>query len=98
MLSSLSPMDVGIYLKDGPFESNLAIVNLHASRETHWLAYVNQSYFVSGGCFAPQNLFKGNTKRIGKYFFSEYKYRVWQVKKVLFALLINYIKLNWQKS
>ena len=29
VLSSLSLNDVGIYLRDGPFESNIGIVNLH---------------------------------------------------------------------
>ena len=84
MLSSLSPMDVGIYLKDGPFESNIAIVYLHASRETHWLAYVNHNFFVPCGCFARQNLFKGNTKRIGN-FFSEYKLQGLTSRKSFFC-------------
>ena len=29
LLSSLSLNDVGIYLRDGPFESDIGIVNLH---------------------------------------------------------------------
>ena len=32
VLSSLSLNDVGIYLKDGPFESDIGIVNLHPSK------------------------------------------------------------------
>ena len=33
ILSSLSLHDVGIYLRDGPFESDIGIVNLHPSKE-----------------------------------------------------------------
>ena len=33
VLSSLSLNDVGINLRDGPFESNIGIVNLHPSKE-----------------------------------------------------------------
>ena len=37
VLSSLSLKDVGIYLRDGPFESDIGIVNLHPSKGTHWV-------------------------------------------------------------
>ena len=84
MLSSLSPRDIGTYLEDDPIESDIAILNLLASRGTHWLAYVNQNYFVSCGCFPPQSLFKGNTKRIFN-FFSEYKLQGPTSKKSFFC-------------
>ena len=32
ILSSLSLNDVGIYLRDGPFKSDIGIVNLHPSK------------------------------------------------------------------
>ena len=41
VLSSLSLYDIGIYLRDGPFESDIGIVNLHPSRGTHWICYIN---------------------------------------------------------
>ena len=37
ILSSLSLNDVGIYLRDGPFKSDIGIVNLHPSKGTHWV-------------------------------------------------------------
>ena len=49
VLSSLSLNDVGIYLRDGPFESDIGIVNLHPSRGTHWFSYINENYFDSYG-------------------------------------------------
>ena len=37
VFSSLSLKDVGIYLRDGPFESHIGIVILHPSKGTHWV-------------------------------------------------------------
>ena len=34
ILSSLSLNNVGIYLRDGPFKSDIGIVNLHPSKGT----------------------------------------------------------------
>ena len=47
VLSSLSLNDVWIYLRDGPFKSDIVIVNLHPSKGTHWFLYINGSYFDS---------------------------------------------------
>ena len=47
VLSSLSLNDKRIYLRDGPFESDIGIVNLHQSRGTHWVSYINENYFDS---------------------------------------------------
>ena len=58
VLSSLSLNDVGIYLRDGPFESDIGIVNLHPSKGTHWVTYVNENYFDSYGCAPPKKLSK----------------------------------------
>ena len=55
VLSSLSLNDVGIYLRDGPFESNIGIVNLHPSKRTHWVCYINENYFDRYGCAPPKN-------------------------------------------
>ena len=47
VLSSLSMNDVGIYMRDGPFEADIGIVNLHPSKGTHWVVYINENYFDS---------------------------------------------------
>ena len=49
VLSSLSMNDVGIYLRDGPFKSDIGIVNLHPSKGTYWLAYIKENYIDSYG-------------------------------------------------
>ena len=72
VLSSLSLNDVGFYLGDGPFKSDLGIVNLHPSKGTHWVSYLNENYFDSYGCAPPQKLSKFIIKRNGYCLYSEY--------------------------
>ena len=73
VLSSLSLKDVGIYLRDGPFESNIGIVNLHPSKGTHWVCYINENYFDSYGCTPLKKLSKFIIKRHGYCLYSEYQ-------------------------
>ena len=73
VLSSLSLNDVGIYLRDGPFESDIGIVNLHPSRGTHWVSYINENYFDSHGVICPKELSKFIIKRNGYCLYSEYQ-------------------------
>ena len=42
IVSSSSLSDVGICLREGPFESDIGIVNLHPRKGTHWVAYNNE--------------------------------------------------------
>ena len=73
VLSSLSLNDVGIYLRDGPFEFDIGIVNLHPSRGTHWVSYINENYFDSYGCSLPKNLSTFIIKQNGFCLYSEYQ-------------------------
>ena len=73
VLSSLSLNDVGIYLKDGPIESDIGVVNLHPSKGTHWVCYINENYFDSYGCVCPKRLSKFIIKRNGYCLYSEYQ-------------------------
>ena len=70
-LSSLSLNVVGIYLIDGPFESNIGIVNLHPSKGSYWVFYKNEIYFDSYGVVCPKKLSKFIIKRIGYCLYSE---------------------------
>ena len=72
VLSSLSMNDVGFYLRDGPFESDIGVVNLHPSRGTHWICYINENYFDSYGCVPPKKLSKFIIKRNEYCLYSEY--------------------------
>ena len=64
---------MGICLRDGPFESDIGIVNLHPSKGTHWICYVNENYFDSYGCAPPKKLSKSIIKQNGYCLYSEYQ-------------------------
>ena len=67
--SSLGWKNVGLYLRDGPFESDTGIVNLHPSEGTPWVCYINKNYFDSYGVVCPKKLSKFIIKGIGHCFF-----------------------------
>ena len=49
-LTSSSLRTVGIYLRDGPCTTDAEVVNLHPTKGTQWVAYINQNYNDSYGC------------------------------------------------
>ena len=55
-LSSLGLGNVGIFLRDGPFETDTGLVNLHSSKGTHWVCYTNEIYFDRYRGFCPKKL------------------------------------------
>ena len=61
------------YLRDGLFSTDIGIVNLHPSKGTHWVCYINEKYFDSYGCFSPKNLSRFIIKQNGYCLYSEYK-------------------------
>ena len=77
VLSSLCLNDVGIFLRDDPFETDIGVVSLHPSEGTHWIVYIIENYFDSYGCAPPKKLSKFIIKRNGYCLYSEYhiKYR-----------------------
>ena len=73
VLTSIGLDNVNIYLRDGPFSSDIGIVNLHPSKGTHWVCYINETYFDSYGCVCPKKLSKFIIKRNGYCLYSEYQ-------------------------
>ena len=69
----MSLKDVGMYLRDVPFQSDIGIVNLKPSKGTHWVAYINESYSESYGCSPPRKLSNFFIERNGYCLYSEYK-------------------------
>ena len=65
MFCSIGLHKVGIYLRDGPFESYIGIVKLHRTKGTHWIVYINKNFFDSYGCAPPRKLSKFFIKRNG---------------------------------
>ena len=73
VLSSLSLNDVGVHLRDGPFESDVGFVNIHPAKGSHWVCYLNENYFDSYGCVPPKKLSKFIIKQNGYCLYSEYQ-------------------------
>ena len=73
VLCSIGLNNVGIYLRDGPFKSDIGIVNLHSSKCAHWVCYINEIYFDSFGCVCPKKPSKFIMKRNGHCLYSEYQ-------------------------
>ena len=65
--------NVGIYLRDEPFESDPGNVSLYPSKGKHWVAFPNENYFDSYGCAPPHELYKFIIKRNGHFQTSEYE-------------------------
>ena len=73
VLDSIGLYEVGIYLGDGSFPSDIGIVNLHPLKGTHWVIYIHEYYFDSYGITPPKKLSKFILKRYGHCLYSEYK-------------------------
>ena len=73
VLTSIGLDNVKIYLSDGPFSGGIGIVNLHPSKGTLWVCYINENYFDSYGCVPPKKLSKFFIKRNGYCLYSEYQ-------------------------
>ena len=73
VLDSIGLDNVNIYLRDGPFKSDIGIVNLHPFKGTHWVCYINENYFDSYGIVCPKKLSKSIIKRNGCCLYSEYQ-------------------------
>ena len=73
VLSSFSLKYIRIYLRDGLFETDIGILNLHPSKGTHGVCYVNENCFDSYGCVLPKKLSRFIIKRSGFCLYSEYR-------------------------
>ena len=94
VLSSLSLNDVGIYLRDGLFSSDIGFVNLHPSKGTHWVCYINEKYFGSYSCVCPKKLSKFIIKGNGYCLYSEYQIQKNDSFCASYCLYIIYLTKN----
>ena len=60
-------------MRDGPFKSDIGIVNLHLSKGTHWVSCLNENYFDSYGYAPSKKLSKFIIKGNGYCLYSEYQ-------------------------
>ena len=70
---------VGIYLRDGLFSSDIAIINLHPTKGTHWVCYINENYFDSYGCSPPKKLSKFIIKQNGFVYILNFRFKKMRV-------------------
>ena len=73
VLTSIGLNNVGLYLRDGTFSTDIAIVNSHPSRGTHWVLYAKDCYFDSYGCPPPKKLLNYLKNKHKKCIYSEYQ-------------------------
>ena len=73
VLSSIGLDIVKIYLKDGPYSSDIGVVNLHPTKRAHWIVYINENFFDICGCSPPINVSNIFIKQNGNCLYSEYK-------------------------
>ena len=55
VLVSIGLYEVGIYLRDGSFSSDIGIVNLHPSKGTHWVIYILNIILILMGLHHIEN-------------------------------------------
>ena len=73
VVNSIGLNNINIYLRNGPFSSDIGIVNIHPFLGTHWVCYINENYFDSYGCVPPKKLSKFIIKQNGCCLYSEYQ-------------------------
>ena len=49
-------IQAGVYMRDDPFTTMAGIFNLHPTKGTHWVLFINEYYFDSYGCSPPTNI------------------------------------------
>ena len=76
VLTSIRLNNVNIYLRDGAFSSDIGIVNLHPSKGSHWVIYMNENFFDSYGCSPPKKLSKFIIKRMDFVYIQNTKFKV----------------------
>ena len=91
VLDSMGLNNVGIYLRDGFFKSDIGFVNLHPSKGTHWVCYINENYFDSYGVVCPKKLSKFIIKQNGYCLYSEYQIQKDDSYCASYCLYINYL-------
>ena len=87
VLDSIRLNNVGIYLRDGSFSSDIGINNLNPSKGTDWVCYINEKYFDSYGVVCSKKLAKYVIKQNEYCLYSEYQVQ----KRIVFVQDIVYI-------
>ena len=65
--------EVRIFMRDSNLSGDIGIVNLHPTKGTHWVLFINNYYFDSYGCPSPKNILKYIKFKYDKCIYSEYR-------------------------
>ena len=74
-------------MRDDKFTSTSGIVNLHPTKGTHWVMFVNEFYFDSYGCPPPTNILNHIVKGI----YSKYQIQTDDSYCAAFCLCVLYL-------
>ena len=91
ILCSIGLNNVGIYLRDRPFESDIGIKKFASIKRNSMVCYINENYFDSYGCVPPQKLSKFNIIRNGYCLYSEYQIQKTDSFRASICLYILYL-------
>ena len=82
--------DVGIYMRDDDFNTDIGIVNLHPYKGTHWVCYIKNKYFDSYGCSPPENIKNYIKSKCKSCIYSEYQIQKYDSLCASYCLYIIY--------
>ena len=92
----------GIYMRDDKFTTPIGIVNLHPTKGTHWVLYINQFYFDPYGIIPPLSIQKYIKRHHKNLIYSEYKIQNNDSLCAAYCLYILYLTqivgLSFQKA
>ena len=60
-------------MRDDLIFGNCGIINLHPTKGTHWVCFINKFYFDSYGCPPPQNILHHIKNNFKKCVYSTYQ-------------------------
>ena len=76
VLTSIGWDNVNIYLRDGPFSSDIGTVNLHPSKGTHWVCYINDIILIVMVVHLQRNYLNLLSNEIVNVYIQNTKYKV----------------------
>ena len=83
--------DVGTYLRDGLLSSDIGIVNLHPSKGTPLVVYMNEAFFVHMDCYLFKNFLNSLQNEMDLVYILNTKYEARQENEVLIVQVVVYI-------
>ena len=97
VFSSIELDNVGTYLRDGPFSSDIGIVTIQPSKVVHWVVFINDKCFDRYGYSPPEKLSKFIMKQNEHCLFSENKIKCLTNKRDSYCASYCFYKIQLTK-